>query len=164
MYEFICFTETWIDDSIFDNELFCSRYNLFRADRKFQHLGLIRGGRVLCAVDKKCIVSPINLNESTINIPSVDILGLKVKINHYTFILLIIYIPPNSAAGVYEELFESLIHLEPIQIWDTCFIGDFNLPEYNESNIASTSSKLRALQNFSRFYNRYPPWYIEDNM
>lgn len=153
IYGIICFTETWIDKGVFDNELFSGRYNVFRADRKFQTLGLVRGGGVLCAIDKEYVTIDINLNEIILHIPSIDLLGLKIKAGQYTFILFVIYIPPNSSNLIYERLFELLVNLDSIQGYDIVFVGDFNLPDYAETNTTTTSVKLRALENFCKFYD-----------
>ncbi|KAG6446943.1 hypothetical protein O3G_MSEX004647 [Manduca sexta] len=49
-YDVIAFTETWLDDNIFSNELFDGRYLVWRRDRDYSRTAQKLGGGVLIAV------------------------------------------------------------------------------------------------------------------
>lgn len=44
-FDILCFTETWLSPHIFDSELCCDKYTVFRCDRRFEEINLSRGGR-----------------------------------------------------------------------------------------------------------------------
>lgn len=49
-YDIIVGTETWLNDSVYDRELFNSKYIVYRRDRETTSLGSKRGGGVLVAI------------------------------------------------------------------------------------------------------------------
>lgn len=49
--DIVCFTETWLHGSIFDTEIFDSRYTVYRSDRCYDLRGDSMGGGVLIAVN-----------------------------------------------------------------------------------------------------------------
>ena len=52
-YDVICLSETWLNDSFFNNEIFPDSYNVFRCDNNSTLSYKTRGGGVLIALDKK---------------------------------------------------------------------------------------------------------------
>lgn len=55
-YDIIIFTETWLDDSYYNSELFDGRYLVWRRDRDYSRTGQRRGGGVLIAVKNELTV------------------------------------------------------------------------------------------------------------
>lgn len=51
-YDVVCITESWLLESISDNELFDSRYSVWRRDRDYSRTGQMYGGGVLLAVKR----------------------------------------------------------------------------------------------------------------
>ena len=43
-YNVICLTETWLNSSFYDNELFCNKFGIYRKDRHDSHESVIGGG------------------------------------------------------------------------------------------------------------------------
>ena len=52
-YSIIAFTETGLNDSFSDNELFSNNYSVYRSDRNYIGTNCRRGGGVLLAVNNK---------------------------------------------------------------------------------------------------------------
>lgn len=52
-YDIICLTETWLNDSINNNELFDDRYIVWRRDRNYDELDQLKGGGVLIAIRRE---------------------------------------------------------------------------------------------------------------
>lgn len=158
-FSFIALTETWLNKSINDAELFdLTKYNVFRRDRQHQLCNYARGGGVLLAVNTNV---PANIcdNEMCDRIcdilPLVDILFVKCTINYCTIYFLIIYIPPTCNSNDYVVLFDFLLSLSFLYESQLIVIGDFNCPEYVQnvdSTIAPTISN-QCINNFISFYN-----------
>lgn len=64
-YDVIVGTETWLDDSVYDNELFCNNYHMYRRDRQSTSLAGKSGGGVLVAVSIKYHSKKMSHYEST---------------------------------------------------------------------------------------------------
>ena len=60
-FKLIALTETWLNDSVFNSELFPDCYNVIRRDRNFATTGRSRGGGVLVAIWLFLILSNIHL-------------------------------------------------------------------------------------------------------
>lgn len=59
-YDIIALTETWLTDSVFDNELFDDRYLVWRRDRNYASTGQSLGGGVLIAVRRELVADGRN--------------------------------------------------------------------------------------------------------
>ena len=124
-YDIVAMTETWLNSSVQNSEIFCSNYNLFRKDRE----GRIGGG-VLIAV-KFTYHSEFVSNEL---FEDIEFVCVKIGLpgNNRLFISCS-YIPPNSNMDVYNK-HSTAIH-EISQLLDSSdylvVLGDFNLPNIN---------------------------------
>ena len=49
-YDIVALTETWLQESVIDSEIFCDRYHIYRRDRAIRADGPKTGGGVLFAV------------------------------------------------------------------------------------------------------------------
>lgn len=156
--DIVAFTETWLNDSVYDAELFDpSIYNVFRKDRDFNYTNTTRGGGVLLACLKSINVSLINICsecKTFSDIKSIDILATKLSINKLVLYLFIIYVPPKTSLADYEILFDGLESLFFTYGSNLLLIGDFNIPEYiNNSPSNSSDNKVLTVNNFCNFFN-----------
>ena len=126
-YDIIAISETWLSDSIFNNEILPSNFTIYRCDRRS------RGGGVMLAVKDDI---PSQLLSST-SIPSLETLTVQIGINQ-PLIICLAYIPPGSKVQLCEPFFSLLSDLtnkfSPLLI-----MGDFNLPDINWNTLSSTS-------------------------
>ena len=81
-YDIFCVSETWLNETIYDNETLPSNYTIYRNDRRS------RGGGVLIAVSNS-IPSKIIERYTGIEMISVE-LELSPKL-----LIVCLYIPPN---------------------------------------------------------------------
>lgn len=153
-YSIICCTETWLQPSVLNSEFInCDRYFTIRDDRRISELGTKRGGGVLLAVSNVFTVTEIDLDFIHEELPAIDILGAKIKSSSCSFFIFVLYIPPNFQASVYSKLFELLETLEFILNDNVYFLGDFNIPEFNnETEDRILSDKFLALKMFCNFF------------
>ena len=125
MFDVIGLTETWLSNSIFDNEILPSNYTLFRCDRQS------RGGGVLIAVNDNIpcqkLSSPENLEATCVR------LNLPNPIT-----VCVIYAPPNSTSIYYETLFTFISNLSKTS-GKLIILGDFNFPDINWDSLSGHS-------------------------
>jgi len=129
-YVFICLTDTWLCESIGDNELGLENYVIFRYDRNLSTSRLRRGGGTLIFVGKdiRCLrISPTSTN--------VEHLFVKFSTQNISFILSLVYVPPSSPFTLYES------HVPSVQTIalanSNCtfiFCEDFSLPDISWAN------------------------------
>ncbi|XP_050531542.1 uncharacterized protein LOC126900110 [Daktulosphaira vitifoliae] len=97
-YDFIIFTETWLNAEVLDSELDIFNYNIFRCDRSGLTSKCDRGGGVLIGIHRKYI-------SELITTPYNSVEQVFVSIKNNNKIKLIIgtcYIPEVSPLSVYE--------------------------------------------------------------
>lgn len=125
-YDFFALTETWLCDSIHDNELNFKNYNIFRYDRDHHSSKYKRGGGVALCILKK--FPAIRLNTPIL---CLEHLIVEVKLNHKSKIVLVVcYIPPSSLLSSYVSFINSLEWLQSTLPTNhkILIMGDFNLP------------------------------------
>ena len=137
-------TESWLNSSVGDCELFPATYNIIRSDRKFDIVNKRDGGGVLVGLSDK-IKFEVMDTPTVLLVPLIDVIICRCQFFHFKFFLVACYIPPSLDFHEYELFFDAL---EAILVdKPAILIGDFNLPGYNGSNAAC--SKVRLLSNFS---------------
>lgn len=123
LYPVIVLTETWLNESIYNGELFDDNYVVYRRDRNSLACGKSRGGGVLIAVLKSlCSCELVVLSDR-------EELWVQIKNNKFHITLCAVYIPPHSGVNVYSEHLAEVDNV--ISRWQNssvCVIGDFNLP------------------------------------
>lgn len=105
-FDMIVGTETWLDDSICDSELFNSNYNVYRRDRNSTMLAGKAGGGVVIAVSTRFHSKRIQRFES----PFED-LWVSVKLEESDVgetLFGAIYIPPPVTVTVLDGFFRKL--------------------------------------------------------
>lgn len=152
-YPIICCTETWLQPGTCNSEFIDDNYTVFRADRQLSLLNCKRGGGVMIAVDNNYSAVEVNLELIRSNVPSIDILAVKIKINFHCFFIFAVYIPPhvdNASFSILLELLESLQSISDSEIY---FIGDFNVSEYFNYTLTNVATeKVLILNSFCRFF------------
>ncbi|XP_065911045.1 uncharacterized protein [Dysidea avara] len=111
-------TESHLNDTIFDSEVFPRNYSVFRKDRS------IHGGGVFILVEKSIPSSILEIDSTC------EVIWVLLHLQHsHDIILGAFYAPPNSPSSVWDELSESLTQVR--QKFPTTMIvlgGDFNCP------------------------------------
>ncbi|CAG2222754.1 unnamed protein product [Mytilus edulis] len=114
-------TETWIDPSITDSQIFPPNYNIYRNDRNIQ------GGGVLIAINSDHLSTPVPELQT-----NCEIVWAKISLAGNKDMYLASYYNPKTAN---EESLEELgLSLERASTTKNAFIvvgGDFNLPGWN---------------------------------
>lgn len=145
----IIVTESWLDDSIADNELFDDKYVVYRADRDKVLTGKSLGGGVLIAVNRN--ISSVEVCMDWIG-NEIELKGVKVVSNNQTIFLLALYIPPSSILETYITLFSYLETLQEMYSSHILIIGDFNVPEISKNvNV----SRVKELHSFMSFFDMH---------
>lgn len=127
-YDVIVLVETWLTIDFNDGEFFnTDLYNVFRKDRDEIKTGCSRGGGVLIAVKKtiKSMLLGLPNTDSLLDQLCVCLIG-----GGSSMLIMVSYIPPNSAQSLYDAHIENVAALVPQNV-DNGFIllGDFNLPK-----------------------------------
>jgi hypothetical protein len=151
----IAVSETWLSDNVSSLEIADnSIYDIYRKDRNFTDLGLVRGGGVLLLIHKSYRVFQLNLDHIIAHLPIIDIIGCKVVLNSQSFVFVfVIYIPPQTSVDDFATLMEFLEVLDYLYEHDVLFIGDFNVPNYINNNGCRIDSKNELLLNFCSILN-----------
>lgn len=162
-FDIVCLTETWLNNSINDSELFSNEYKVYRADRNFIASGRRRGGGVLVAIGSGFLATVIKFDAFTQSHPSIDILGLHIyssgkhQLRSSSFCIVLVYIPPASSSIAFEALADELIALDHTFTGNLIILGDFNLPEFckglNNPNSHPLNSKCLSISNLSQFFD-----------
>lgn len=122
-YDIIVLSETWLTDSISDNEFIDNRYTVFRKDRSEVTSDKLCGGGVLIAVKKN--LQAYAMDMCTNNREEV---WVAVHVNDKKVILCAVYFSPMSAYQKYLEhvaLVEEIITKDEVSIFVVA--GDYNL-------------------------------------
>jgi hypothetical protein len=151
----IAVSETWLSDNVSSLEIADnSIYDIYRKDRSFTDLGLVRGGGVLLLIHKSYRVFQLNLDHIISHLPIIDIIGCKVVLNSQSFVFVfVIYIPPQTSVDDFATLMEFLEVLDYLYEHDVLFIGDFNVPNFINNNGCRIDSKNELLLNFCSILN-----------
>jgi len=102
-YDFIIITETWLNNSISDNECFDNRYVIYRQDRENGNDDT-RGGGVLIACKNIYCCKRVNSKSDVF-----EIIILKCGLINGPVYICSFYIPPNASVGKYTEMFEFIV-------------------------------------------------------
>ena len=136
-FDIVCICETWLNHTVFDNEIL-PNYSIFRRDRKDR-----TGGGILVAVKSDIKAS----RRSDLEREGVELVVLELNKDHGKTALLYCFYHPDSVPEPILELNSSL--LEPGESSCVIVIGDFNLPEldWSEDSCAPTNTGSRADHN-----------------
>lgn len=152
-FAILAITETWLSNSVADGEIFDTNfYSVFRCDRDFENVNLVRGGGVCLGIESTLTPISLNLKSNPLfaDLKHIDILGIKLKYNHFTFYIVLLYIPPNTSIETYRYIFDALSSLHNLYGSNLILLGDFNISEYAKYAITSeTNTTIQLLNEFS---------------
>ena len=114
-FNVMCFTETFLDDSVSDGEVYIPGYRLYRNDRNRN------GGGVAIFIDENLSPKLIPITNCNVEALSIEILPPKQK----PFKICVIYRPPNADVQSFYEIEEYISKLCN-GISDVIVLGDFN--------------------------------------
>lgn len=147
-YDIICFTESWLNDGFFNNELFDDRYVVWRRDRNYAVTEQKKGGGVLIAVNRE--IAAENRTEWS---SSAEDLWLTLTIRNrnpsstYKVHICVVYIcDDNLGNSLHSQLSNFADNLSKI-VLDNPFdkvivLGDFNMPLVSWSPSGDASSLI----------------------
>ena len=140
-FDVVCLSETWLSDSLFDQEILPSNYNIYRNDRPS------RGGGVLIATKDNIPVTAITPYLPSSN--AFEILSIKLNLCK-PIILTCVYIPPGSndlpTMSILVSILIQVIQSDPSS--DTIVVGDFNLPDIHWDTLSASSTVSKAFCDF----------------
>ena len=118
-------TETWLNDSIFNNEILPDNYTIYHRDRDS------RGGGVLLAI-RDCIPSKLLFSSDNSKVITVQLCAPK------PVVLCTAYLPPHSTLADAQPLFD---HLSSVcsGTMPVIAIGDYNLPGIDWETLSGDS-------------------------
>ena len=138
-FDVICLTETWLSDSVFDQEILPINYNIYRKDR------FSRGGGVLIAIKDTIPVSVLSLYLPN-NAPEAIAVRLNLRI---PIILSCVYLPPCLSDSYMKVTISNLTQIVQSDLSTVSIIvGDFNLPDVQWDTLSSTSSSSSTFCDF----------------
>ncbi len=140
----LCFTETWLSETIPDNVLHLPGYQLFRSDRITELTGKTRGGG-LCFYINEGWRSDVTTLKKTCS-PNLEALFINCKPFYSprefsSFILVNVYVPPDAYVSTAMQQLAEQIYRAEQRYPDSLLIilGDFNkanlsceLPKYRQ--------------------------------
>lgn len=153
-YDVFALTETWLNDTFFDSELFNSHsYDVFRTDRNYSLSNNMKGGGCLLAI-RKNLLATLNATHNTFqHVPSIDVVSVKLKLNEEILYIFNIYIPPHVTSADLEIFYDEFESLEYLYESKYLMIGDFNISDYASYRLNSMTSHSRNLHSFINFQN-----------
>lgn len=144
-------TETWLQPSVNDSELFSGDYQVFIEDHNLQLTGLATGGGVLLAFKNTIICTKIDTTLFDQSFVNIDLLICKCQIANQSFIVLLVYTPPSVSIDVLESFFECLETVDMLHNHNLLCMGDFNISEYINNNF--NNRNYNAINQFITFYD-----------
>ena len=148
-YDFICCSETWLDDRYTDDMLHIDDMKLFRLDRLSTRRGLYRynnGGGVCIYVNSKWASFCTIYGRGTICRPDFEILTLKIeKPNFKKLLISVVYKPPKGDCSNCIEFFSEFVSIN--RNCESWILGDFNtdLLKRNVTSTKKVTNSIRSL-------------------
>lgn len=152
-YDIIVLTETFLNKSILNSELFVlNDYFVYRRDRDYSKTGQVKGGGVLIAVRNSLLIKSIEHRENW-QTDDVEDLWISLKYNKKLYHICGVYLVNTLNIDCFTHFIEN-IELVCQRNMDDCvlIVGDFNLPNLVSANgvIASYNNKsVKLLQTIS---------------
>lgn len=128
-FDIFLLTETNLDESFYDNEVFCDEFVVFRNDRNVRnnHFHKKSGGGVMIAVKHRFSSQAIQIDGFEV----LEQICVEISVPKKKIFLICVYFPPNSPSNLYKShvsfVEEICKRSQPDDII-LCY-GDFNLPE-----------------------------------
>lgn len=137
-FDIICLTETYLNDGVFDGEVMCDDYQVFRRDRSSTASDRRDGGGVLIATrcDLEVALMPGLCSDA-------EDLWVSVTCRDGCFLLCCVYLPPGDVRAF--ECFLSALESVSVNHPDSTILicGDFNVPRLSWSASVNGFMQLR---------------------
>ena len=91
--DILVLTETWLGEDIPNGEFCPDNYTVYRGDRDFTTMNVSRGGGVLICVNSAIRSIPLDLSQFRVNVPTIDIVGIKIFLTGQKLSVFGIYSP-----------------------------------------------------------------------
>lgn len=146
-YNVLAFTETWLKPDIFNAEVLCPNYTMYRHDRTRSD-----GGGVLIAVHDSIPSSLIDIRNNN----DIEFISSCIFFSNFKIFVTCSYIPPKSDFNVYMMHFDMIKNVcnlaSPKDV--ILVLGDFNIPEVSWSYDSDASCFLPfSIGRFEEFFN-----------
>ncbi|XP_055590841.1 uncharacterized protein LOC129742929 [Uranotaenia lowii] len=124
-YDVICFTETWLNNTIKDSEL-TDCYTPYRCDRSETTSRFERGGGVMIGVKNNIRSSSLTEDCAT----CLEKVVVHLKLQNRSLYISTVYLPPYSTLAHYAQFFACMNEISNItgSEEDVFWLGKFNLP------------------------------------
>ena len=114
--DILVLTETWLDATIKDHEIFIPNYSITRRDRS-RH----GGGLIMYIRDSIPILSMVRH-------PNIELILTRIQLRQGVLMVGLLYRPPSSAAiDIFAELDTTLFNLPSSHLKSCVIVGDFNV-------------------------------------
>ena len=123
----ICLCETWLDESISNDEIFIPGFSLIRRDRD-------RHGGGIAMYIHDSVPFTVRLKH-----PSIELLLVNLKIKRKSIVCGLYYRPPSSNPSDLVNLESTLQEIPPAQSKSLLLLGDFNIDLLKSSSPALNS-------------------------
>ena len=111
----IALTETWIDSSISNHEIFIPGYSPIHRDRS-RH-----GGGILLYISESLIINSTNINKTS------ELLFADLRLKHGAVMIGLYYRHPSSQSSALSDLESALESTPPAFMKNFVLLGDFNI-------------------------------------
>ena len=130
---YVCGTESHLNESILNSEVFPANYHVYRKDRTYIH-----GGGVYILVKSNIPSSQVKCNTP------IELIWVRIHNNTDNDIIIgSFYCPPHSPITVLDELVQSISDIQTMYPSAIIIIGgDFNSPGINWSNKSLITSYI----------------------
>ena len=125
-FQIMCFTETWLNHTITDEDIKFSDYKPpFRRDRQSDSHGGI------CVYVKETIYAK---RRNDLELEDIECIWIEVSLNHKKLLIGTFYRPPNSPASTLSSIESSIGLAYDTNINDILIVGDFNLDTQKQAS------------------------------
>ena len=137
-YTLYAITESWLSGDILNSEIVPSDYTVLRHDRDPKTSGRKVGVGVFLGVSSDVDLAPLDLSPVTAFSPLINAVGGTCTVGTNQFLIIVVYLPPDTPCQVLENFFSSLEII--IGGKDALILGDFNIPHLGNDNIKDSKS------------------------
>ena len=142
----IALTETWLNPSVYSNEIFPSEFEVFRRDRHCDNIRSLGGG-VLIAVRNFLKTEEILIPDTS----DIEFVCVRISTSDTRHYIACVYIPPISSSQTYESVVRAIDYIYDLMLPDDNLLvcGDFNLPKLLWSNVLDLESNFYTPSNIT---------------
>ena len=128
----IAITETWLDETVPDSNIFFKNYSFIRVDRNKKSTNKKKGGGIMLAFNNSLDSYNI-IKQNNEKFERLDVLVNKCDKKYF---ISLVYFPPNLPSKFYNHYCNEIMScVDKNQFSNIFIIGDFNLPCYNWINV-----------------------------